>query len=107
MEWIRTTLFSIYSDAIYYLVKLSLSAPTNALGSKEVRQHFSEAQRFLNLLHCYHDPAGAAKELQERSRALAAASEQTVELATASEAALATVKALFQADGRVQTNAGT
>lgn len=104
--WIREKLFTVYSDCIYYLIKLSLSSATHSTSDKEVRQHFSEAQRFLNLLRGYHHAdRAAATELLGCTRNLAAASEKTADLSTAADQALDTVKRLFADDPRIQVHA--
>ena len=39
-----------HSNCLYYLVKLGISAVTESTKDKEVRQHYTEAQRYLLLL---------------------------------------------------------
>lgn len=104
--WIRDKLFTVYSDCIYYLIKLSLSSLTHSTKNKDVRQHFSESQRFLNLLRGYHHAdRAAATELLGCTRNLAAASDKTKDLSTAADDALDTVKRLFADDPRIQVQA--
>jgi len=54
IEWRREKCNEAYSQAIYYLFKLQLSSVKNDPSDKDVRQHLSEAQRFLSLLQAYH-----------------------------------------------------
>jgi hypothetical protein len=53
-EWRREKCNEAYSEAIYYLFKLQVSSQSQGPSDKDVRQHFSEAQRFLALLQAYH-----------------------------------------------------
>src|SRR4029434_6856794 len=53
-EWRREKCNEAYSQAIYYLFKLQVSSQSAAPTDKDVRQHLSEAQRFLALLQAYH-----------------------------------------------------
>jgi len=53
-EWVREKVVASYSEAIYYLVKLSMSSVSKeADRDKQVRQHVAESQRYLNLLGIY------------------------------------------------------
>lgn len=96
--WEREKLFNAYSDCIYYLVKLSMSAMAEKRDDKEVRQHLSESQRYLNILSLYNrDDKTLIKsrdEIENNWR-------KTIELANAAERALNEVKRLFGADRRL------
>jgi len=108
-RWLRDRMYDIYSQAIYYLVKLGTSAPNLPKDQKDVRQHFSECQRFLNLLRGYHaTEPDAAAELQTATKALETAWNQAwnqncgMTLSREADKALGEVKALFEKDPRIQ-----
>ena len=63
-EWRREKCNEAYSQAIYYLFKLQLSSAQNDPSDKDVRQHLSEAQRFLSLLQAYHPKADQRDRLK-------------------------------------------
>jgi hypothetical protein len=65
-EWRREKCNEAYSQAIYYLFKLQLSSVKNDPSDKDVRQHLSEAQRFLSLLQAYH-PLNDQRERLKRA----------------------------------------
>lgn len=69
-EWRREKCNEAYSHAIYYLFKLQISAATTDIADKDVRQHLSEAQRYLSLLQAYHPLADARKKLSHASEQL-------------------------------------
>jgi hypothetical protein len=62
-EWRREKCNEAYSEAIYYLFKLQVSSQSQGPSDKEVRQHLSEAQRFLALLQAYHPDESMRQEL--------------------------------------------
>ena len=71
-EWRREKCNEAYSEAIYYLFKLQVSSQTAGPADKEVRQHLSEAQRFLALLQAYHPNESMRQELAQVDRQLQA-----------------------------------
>lgn len=101
-QWVREQLFAAYSSSFYYLIKLSVSGETKSTTDKDVRQHFSEAQRFLNILRGYHAKSPDAARLQQCTADLAANSKNTPGLSVAADNALNVVKDLFANDPRVQ-----
>lgn len=62
-EWRREKCNEAYSQAIYYLFKLEVSSQSQDINDKDVRQHLSEAQRFLTLLTAYHPHETIRKQL--------------------------------------------
>ena len=63
-EWLREKALAAYSDAVYYLFKLSLSSKRDGLESKDVRQHISESRRHLLLIRAHTpDLADAVDDL--------------------------------------------
>ena len=73
IEWRREKCNEAYSQAIYYLFKLQLSAVKNDLSDKDVRQHLSEAQRYLSLLQAYHPSDHERARLKYAAETLRAA----------------------------------
>jgi hypothetical protein len=70
VEWRREKCNEAYSQAIYYLFKLHVSAQGAALSDKDVRQHLSEAQRYMSLLQAYHPDESQRKHLSEAAEPL-------------------------------------
>jgi hypothetical protein len=101
-QWVREQLFEAYSNSFYYLVKLSVSAETKTTADKDVRQHFSEAQRFLNILRGYHSRTSEEADLLKSTKDLEANSQKSPELSAAADRVLDIVKDLFSNDQRVQ-----
>jgi hypothetical protein len=101
-QWVREQLFEAYSNSFYYLIKLSVSGEKKSTENKDVRQHFSETQRFLNILRGYHANSPEAVRLQRSTQELAANSKKSPELSVAADNALDVVKDLFANDPRVQ-----
>jgi hypothetical protein len=103
-EWIRDNLFRTYSDCIYYLVKLALSSTERSASDKDVRQHYSEALRFLNLLIGFHfGTPDVVQQLESAATSLANTSDKFGgELSKAADDAVAQVKLVFRADRRIQ-----
>jgi hypothetical protein len=103
VEWSREKLLECYSNCVYYLIKLSISSSKKSTDDKDVRQHFSEAQRYLILLSVYHhsDSATVAK-LNDCNATLCTAADKTAELAEAADGAVEVVKSLMEQDRRVQ-----
>jgi hypothetical protein len=62
-EWRREKCNEAYSQAIYYLFKLQISSQSQGPSDKDVRQHLSEAQRYLSLLQAYHPAESIRQEL--------------------------------------------
>ena len=71
-EWRREKCNEAYSEAIYYLFKLQLSSVKNDLSDKDVRQHMSEAQRYLSLLQAYHPSDHEREQLRYAAEKLRA-----------------------------------
>lgn len=63
-EWRREKCNEAYSQAVYYLFKLQVSSRSADPSDKDVRQHLSEAQRYLSLLQAYHPSEQVRKELR-------------------------------------------
>ena len=103
VEWSREKLLECYSNCVYYLVKLSISSSKKSTDDKDVRQHFSEVQRYLILLSAYHhsDPATVAR-LNQCNAELCFAADNTAKLSHAADDALEMVKSLMEKDRRVQ-----
>ena len=70
IEWRREKCNEAYSQAIYYLFKLQLSSAKNDTSDKEVREHLSEAQRFLSLLQAYHPLNDERQQLRRAAERL-------------------------------------
>lgn len=103
MEWSREKLLECYSNCIYYLIKLSISSSKKSTEDKDVRQHFSEAQRYLVLLRAYHHSSDeSVADLKKCSAGLADASDTTFQLSEAAEHAIEVVKSLMETDRRVR-----
>jgi uncharacterized membrane-anchored protein YhcB (DUF1043 family) len=83
--WIREKLYENYSNAIYYLFKLEISSKAASLEDREVRQHYSEAQRFLHLLSAYQKHRDATTPFQALSDTLATASDDLATVRIAAE----------------------
>lgn len=69
-EWRREKCNEAYSQAIYYLFKLQLSSAKNDPYDKDVRQHLSEAQRFVSLLQAYHPSSDQREHLKRAADTL-------------------------------------
>jgi hypothetical protein len=105
-EWFRERVANAYSDSVYYLVKLSVSArKASASDDKDVRQHFSEAQRHLILLRSYRADEDGIAKLVDCSVRLAEAVDKTIPMSKAAEAAVEVVKQLLKTDSRVSGSA--
>jgi len=102
IQWFREKLLESYSNCIYYLVKLSISSSKKSTDDKDVRQHFSESQRYLILLRAYHSDNEHTSQLKECSRKLADTWNETDKLSDAADYAIEIVKSLLENDGRVQ-----
>jgi hypothetical protein len=61
--WVREKLLEAYSWCIYYLFKLGISSSTDPITNTDVRQHLSEAQRYLLLLAAYQTSDDAKNKL--------------------------------------------
>ena len=96
VEWRREKCNEAYSEAIYYLFKLQLSASRTDLVDKEVRQHLSEAQRYLQLLQAYHPSDRERAELKSAGDALRGGVLVPDTLAKAAESAMAIVENSLQ-----------
>jgi hypothetical protein len=95
--WFRNAIAEAYSQAIYYLFKLSVSAASAGLDDKDVRQHLSESQRHLLLLHAYHARPEIKVHLLEAVREL----DTNGNLSDAATSGLKLVRDLFIADPRI------
>lgn len=95
--WFRNAIAEAYSQAMYYLFKLSVSAQSAGRDDKDVRQHLSESQRNLLLLHAYH------ANNEARSRLLASVDDldKSGSLSKAAASAVTVVRDLFKADPRI------
>jgi hypothetical protein len=103
-EWSREKLLECYSNSIYYLVKLSITAQSqhNAKEFEDLRQHFSETQRNLNLLMAYRFAGNLGNEtLNNCTKNLAGAWGNNNEISSAADNTIAIVKTLFERDERV------
>ena len=100
--WLRNALAESYSQAIYYLFKLSVSATTAGRDDKDVRQHLSESQRYLLLLHAYH---GDKVIRQRLLSSVAVLDDQNKPLADSATAGVTVVRELFTNDPRVNVAA--
>ena len=100
--WLRNALAESYSQAMYYLFKLSVSATTADRNDKDVRQHLSESQRYLLLLHAYH---GDAMVRQRILSSVADLDDEKKPLAASATAGVTVVRELFTKDSRVNVTA--
>jgi hypothetical protein len=64
IEWSREKVLEEYSNGIYYLTKLTITAGLQRPNDADLRQHYSEAVRWLGLLAAHRAP-GAADVLQQ------------------------------------------
>jgi hypothetical protein len=108
-EWFREKLLEAYSNCIYYLVKLSISASERPAGDKEkaanrkdIRQHFSESQRYLILLRAYHSDSQSVEALKATSHHLAEHWADAEKLPDVADTAVEVVKGLLEKDSRVR-----
>lgn len=103
-EWTREKLYGAYSDCIYYLVKLAVSSTDRSTADKEVRQHYSEAIRYLNLLTGFHfGTPDAVRQLESAAVSLANTSDSTAgNLSEVADETVAKVKSIFRGDTRIQ-----
>jgi hypothetical protein len=95
-EWRREKCNEAYSQAIYYLFKLQVSAADGDLSNKEVRQHLSEAQRYLSLLQAYHPSAIERQRLSQASEQLRAGIQAPSSISMSVEAARSVVEHSLQ-----------
>jgi|GEM_PF-6801777 len=96
--WFRNAIAEAYSQALYYLFKLSVSSTTAARTDKEVRQQLSESQRYLLLLYAYQADTAKKDALMAEVTALDSAE---ASLSTVAKSAATTVRSQFQADPRL------
>jgi hypothetical protein len=96
VEWRREKCNEAYSEAIYYLFKLQLSASRSDLADKEVRQHLSEAQRYLSLLQAYHPSNRERARLKSAADSIRAGAQAPDTLANAAEGAMGIVEDSLQ-----------
>ena len=96
--WFRNAIAEAYSQALYYLFKLSVSSTNSPRTDKDVRQHLSESQRYLLLLYAYQPDATKKTALMAEVTALDSA---TANLSTVATSAAATVRGQFQTDPRL------
>jgi len=109
-DWFREKLLEAYSNCIYYLVKLSLSASEKPTGEKEkadnrkdVRQHFSESQRYLILLRAYHSVPSTVAQLKAANKGLADNWNDFDKLGEVAEREVELIKELLEHDPRVKS----
>src|SRR6266545_4247924 len=109
VAWFREKLLEAYSGCIYYLVKLSLSASEKPTTDKEktenrkdVRQHFSESQRYLILLRAYHSSPSAIDSLKAASKSLADNWNAFDTLGGVADKEVEMIKELLEHDARVK-----
>ena len=95
-EWRREKCNEAYSQAIYYLFKLQLSSTKNDLSDKDVRQHLSEAQRFLSLLQAYHPMPDQRERLKHAAVALRSGIGEPNSISQAASDARQTVESSLQ-----------
>jgi hypothetical protein len=95
--WFRNAIADAYSQAIYYLFKLSMSSAAAVPDQKEVRQHLSESQRYLLLLHAYH------AESETKAKLLVAVNDldTSAKLSDSATKGLQLARLLFTTDGRI------
>jgi hypothetical protein len=96
--WFRNAIAEAYSQALYYLFKLSVSSTTAPRTDKDVRQQLSESQRYLLLLYAYQADTGKKQALMSEVTALDSAA---ANLASVAANAGATVRSQFQTDSRI------
>jgi hypothetical protein len=102
-EWFRDKLLEAYSGALYYLMKLGISSMTkSAKDSRQVRQHYSEAQRYLLLLRAFSTRIADFEQLSNCVKDLVAHWDKPCLLAERADAASDIVQALLEADNRVK-----
>ena len=87
VEWRREKCNEAYSQAIYYLFKLQISAVNHDLSDKDVRQHISEAQRYLSLLQAYHPSDQERARLKQAAEVLRAGVQAPDSISKSAEAA--------------------
>jgi hypothetical protein len=105
-EWFRDKLLEAYSGALYYLMKLGISAMTkSAKDDGEVRQHYSEAQRYLLLLRAFSTRTADFERLSTCVKDLVAHWDKPCLLAERADAASDVVQLLLEADDRVKPTA--
>jgi hypothetical protein len=95
-EWRRDQCNHAYSEAIYYLFKLQVSSASSGLTDKDVRQHLSEAQRYLSLLRAYVPDASVRSQLSRTVAELTALSEDGPSLSDRAKAARSVVENSLQ-----------
>jgi hypothetical protein len=95
-EWRREKCNEAYSQAIYYLFKLQVSSAKNDLSDKDVRQHLSEAQRFLSLLEAYHPVADQRERLKHAAVTLRSGIAKPDSISKAASDARETVESSLQ-----------
>lgn len=95
-EWRRDQRNHAYSEAIYYLFKLQVSSASSDVTSKDVRQHLSEAQRYLSLLRAYVPDDGIHSQLSSASADLTALNDDSCSLSDRAKAARSIVENSLQ-----------
>src|SRR5262249_11962388 len=112
LAWERENLFTSYSNCMYYLIKLSMSAL--AVGEvdrrsdpkrydelmKDARQHIAESQRYSNILSLYNP---RDETLQASRKQIEDNWNRPRVLSTKAEEALSVVKKLLDKDRRLGT----
>jgi len=96
--WFRNAIAEAYSQSLYYLFKLSVSSASADRSAEKVRQHLSEAQRYLLLLHAYHVSSADRANIMQAVNAL---DDQQKELSESAREAVTLVRKLFQVDPRI------
>jgi hypothetical protein len=96
--WFRNAIAEAYSEALFYLFKLSVSSQTAPRTDKDVRQHLSEAQRNLLLLYAYQPDQSKRDALMEQVNAL---DNEKSNLSAAATSAGTVVRTQFQSDTRI------
>lgn len=96
--WFRNAIAEAYSQALYYLFKLSISSSTATRSDKDVRQQLSESQRYLLLLYAYQPDT---KQKQALLNEVAALDNLAGNLSVDATAAANTVRSQFQSDKRL------
>jgi hypothetical protein len=102
-EWLRDKILDAYSNSIYYLIKLSVSAVNKSTEDKEVRQHFTESQRHLLLLKAYPTNRLQYEIIDFCNAGLANSWDKPGQLANFAEVATQLVKMLLERDDRIRT----
>ena len=97
-EWRREKCNEAYGQAIYYLYKLQVSNASHGVDDKDVRQHLSEAQRYLSLLQAYHPQPSIRAELERVNVALQTAPTVKGGLSSEADEARHVVENLLQDD---------